>query len=216
MVHKFFPNLKSWHKGITLVELVVVVFIIALFSLIVISDFPKIQKQFALSRVTYKLAQDLRSTQDLGLSGVPIADQNGKMITVKGYGIYVDYESQPTKYVVYADVDGDQMYSLAPLYPFCDQVRQDANGTLATDCVIQIIDISKENSNLYIKKVADTNGNGIVPGTSINFRPPNPNINMEDDAHYSHAETNIILGLRSDNSAVRTVSVNSFGLIEVK
>jgi len=77
-------------KGITLVEILVVIFIIAALLTILVSDFPKIQRQFALSRATYKFAQDLRKAQDMALSGEEIKKPDGTIISVKGYGIYID------------------------------------------------------------------------------------------------------------------------------
>ena len=97
-------------KGITLVEIIVAVFIIVIFSVMLISNFPKIQDEFAISRAAYQLAQDLRKTQDLGLSGVPLSDASGNLIVdingapmpVRGYGIYILSNSQ--QYIIYADV----------------------------------------------------------------------------------------------------------------
>ena len=69
--------MKKFERGITLVEVVVVIFIVALFTIILISDFPKMLRQLALSRVSYNFAQDLRKAQDLGLSGIALKDKNG-------------------------------------------------------------------------------------------------------------------------------------------
>jgi type II secretory pathway pseudopilin PulG len=102
MVLKPVKNINS--AGITLVEIIVVIFIIALFSAIVIADFPTIQKHFALSRASYQLAQDLRKIQDLGLSGVQTKDMIGNTISVQGYGIYINTSQSREQYVMYADV----------------------------------------------------------------------------------------------------------------
>ena len=230
MIKNLKLKIKNSSAGITLVELVVVIFIIGLFSVILISDFPKIERQFALSRVTYKLAQDLRRAQDLGLSGVPTADINGDTIAVKGYGLYVNYGDSNTKYVIYADVPGapdvngvrnsDQKYSGDLSYPLCEKVDPAINGTLISDCVVSLVDISKENPSLYIKGVTTTSGDTTVSttgGVSINFRPPNPNTSISDESNVPlHSSVSIIFGLKTDNAAARMVSANTFGLIEVK
>jgi len=216
-------------RGITLVELVVVIFIIALFSTILVANFPEIQRQFALSRATYRLAQDLRTAQGLGLSGVPITDKNGTAILAKGYGIYINLSNSATKYVIYADVPGaavngvrtsDQKYSGDLSYPLCVNVNQlPPIGALATDCVISVVDISKvENPSLYIKGITDCTQSGCVAdsggGVSINFNPPNPTTSMTGSGG-TYSAVNLTLGLRTSSSSGRTISVNTFGLIDI-
>ncbi|MCX6722403.1 MAG: prepilin-type N-terminal cleavage/methylation domain-containing protein [Candidatus Staskawiczbacteria bacterium] len=88
MVFKLFQNIKKADRGTTLVELIVVVFIIALFSLITVSNFPQIQKQYALSAAAYSLAQDIRAAEDMGLSGAQTLSSDGQIISVKGYGFF--------------------------------------------------------------------------------------------------------------------------------
>lgn len=217
---KFFQNLKNLKEGITLIELVFVISAIVLFSMIIVSDFPKVQRQFALSRVSYKLAQDLRRVQNLGLSGVPTYDSNKDTIAVKGYGVYFNTSTQPTQYVIYADVadaDGvyDQKYSGGPTYPFCNTINQKLNGTLTSDCVIEIIDISKENSSLTIKSI-NAPSNTFTSNISTNFSPPSPTTSIESDAKNTYSEAGIVLGFAHDNSLTRTVWINNSGLIRVQ
>jgi len=205
MVLKFFPNIKNLNKGITLIELVVVIFIIALFSLIVISDFPKIQKQYALSSVTYKLAQDLRRTQDLSLSGVSINDANGNAIKIKGYGIYIP--SVPTtQYIIYADVNNSQTYD-SDQYLYCAS-PQYAETNKTADCIIDIIDVAKQNSSLHISEIDNINSNY----TSINFSPPGPTTTI-DKIILDKSPITISL---SNGLTTRTVQVNTSGLINVQ
>lgn len=204
MVFKFFPNIKYSDKGITLVEIVVVIFIIVMFSMIVVADFPKIQRQSALSRVTYKLAQDFRKTQDLGLSGVQINDKYGNLIKAQGYGIYINFNEPITQYIIYADVDRSQTYNANQS---CDFPERDPY----IDCAIETIDISKENSRLYIEPVKHISGTL----TSINFMPPGPTVNIQNiTSGYSDIE--IVLGITSDSSLKRIVLVNKAGLINVQ
>ena len=196
---------KNSHKGVTLVEIIVVIFVITLFSAILISDFPKVQRQFALSRVTYKLAQDLRKTEDLGLSGVPLTDRNKQPMKTKGYGIYIDLQ-YPKQYIIYADVAdingiNDFEYTGSAQDPlYCSQV----DGTLLSDCAIEVINIAAENPSLEIIN----NGYASV---SINFNPPNPTTTITAPG-FSGSTIGIIL---SNGSLTRTVQVNTSGLINV-
>ena len=212
MIKNYKLQIINIEKGITIVEIAVVIFIVALLSVILISDFPKIQRQMALSRVTYKLAQDLRKTQDFGLSGVQVNDAAGNPVKAKGYGIYIDLISSTKKYVMYADVadisgNSDQKYSNGSSYPLCSG---QTNPT--SDCAVEVIDISQQNPNLYIKQIS-INGS-TSNSTSINFSPPNPTVNIENLS--SGNSVGIILGLSADSSAIRTVWVNKAGLINVQ
>lgn len=203
MVFKFFPDIKDSEKGITLIELVVVIFVIVLFSVFLISDFPKIIRQYALSRTAYKLAQDLRRAEDMGLSGVHVLDINNDPISVKGYGIYLDINTNDSQYIVYADVDDSHTYA--------------GDGTLCSnevdgeeDCVVEAVNIKNNNPDLYIKQIRNISG-GL---TSINFRPPAPIVDIYNRMPNS-SEVGIVLGLSSDSSSERTVCANSSGLISV-
>ena len=213
MVPKSFPNMKSLKGGITLIEIVVVIFIIALFSTILIVNFPEIQRRMALSRSTYKLAQDLRRTMDLSLSGVPLKDINGSAIAVKGYGIYINM-SNNTQYVIYADVDSSHTYNRIGEDLFCTsqgyaEVQGDVSTRDTTDCVIETINLTKENPSLYINRIDNINSNN----TSINFSPPNPVINITN--HSNNTEIGIVLGIIGVTTE-RTVSINTSGAINVQ
>jgi type II secretory pathway pseudopilin PulG len=205
-----FKKLKNSGRGITLVEVLVVIFIIALFSAILVSDFPRIKRQFALSRATYKLSQDLRRAEDLGLSGVKIIGYGGQEINAKGYGVYIDSATGNNKeYIIYAD-RGD--------IPDAQYDRYNPNSSLScseqtdpqSDCIIEIVEINKLEPGVVIKGI----NNATDVWTSINFSPPNPTVTIINlDPSYSGVS--IIVGLDSD-SATKSVYVNTSGLIEIK
>ncbi len=215
MISNFKFQISNSQKGITLIELIVVMFLIVVFSMIVISDFPKIMRQHALSRATYKLAQDLRKTEDMGLSGVTIYDNNKDIILAKGYGVYFNM-AQQKQYIIYADVPGepdengvrtsDQKYTGTGI--ICSDVKQDEldNEILTEDCVLEVIDISKENSSLFIENI------GGYASVSINFVPPNPDVTIITD-ETSSPEISISL---SNGLSIREVLVNKAGLINVQ
>jgi hypothetical protein len=209
-MHKFFSNIKNYNKGITIIEIIVVIFIVTLFSVILISNFPKILRQFALSRVTYKLSQDLRKTQDLGLSGVVTNDGETTarpIITLKGYGVYINATQPATQYIIYADLDNSKTYNPASAIKCSDEPVNNPTS----DCIIETIDVSIENPSLYIKSLSNVTGNI----TSINFTPPDPIININNIV-YGNSKIGITIGLTSDPSASRTVWINTSGLIEVQ
>jgi len=225
MVFKFFKNLKKYSKGVTLIEIMVVLFLIALFGSMVIVNFPNIERQSALSRSTYKLAQDLRKVQDMGLSGLKTTYNDGTTVRASGYGIYVDLYSAVNnkipanqQYTIYADScppsappsAPDHKYNLLGSYDaYCNY---DSNADNGGDHIIDTINVDPDNSGVYIQGFKySIDGNH----TSINFSPPNPDINIENlDSHYNAVE--IVLGLKSDPGTTRSVTVNKSGLIDVQ
>jgi type II secretory pathway pseudopilin PulG len=216
MVSKFFKNLKisNSEAGITLIEIVVVLVIIVLFTSIIIVNFPEIQRQLALSKASYQLAQDLRKAEDLGLSGsgIQIKDAYGDQIPVKGFGVYIDPTT--TQYIIYADVADvggsiDQKYCDGDICLPCDQADQ-RFSRLKKDCIIDTIDLTKINPSLQIRNILGNNG----LATSINFTPPGPTVNINPPAVGS--EVMITLGLKNEPSSTKTVKVNTAGLISVQ
>jgi len=218
MVFKFISNLKNSENGTTLIEIAVVLFIIALFFTIMIIGLPEIERRFALSRSTYRLAQDLRKARDLSISGVKIKDNEDNEAIPQGYGVYIDRDRDLINYVIYADVSGvDQMYTASDPYNYCNEAQ------IGPDCVIDIVDVSKENPSLYIKRLTVTAigiGGEITASdnntVSINFLPPNPDVRIVDP--FSGEDFNsieIVLGI-DGSSNERIVFINKAGLINIQ
>jgi prepilin-type N-terminal cleavage/methylation domain-containing protein len=211
---------KFKERGVTLVELIVVIVMIGLFASILIANFPRILKQFALSRATYKLAQDFRRMEDLGLSGVLITDQPAEgqpsnEIRADAYGIYLNINPiSDTKYILYADRDGGFDFDTnSP--QFCWQ-----NINQSADCILEVIDLTDRNNNgnqdLYIKDIENVSvEEGFQKVSSISFAPPNPNVGITG-LDLGKKEVGIVLGLRSEPLLTRTVRVSTSGLIKVE
>lgn len=207
-------------KGVTLVEIVVVAFIIGLFSVIMISDFPRIQRQAALSRATYKLAQDLRKVEDMGLSGLQVTFNGGsQIIPAKGYGIYFDIACSPTKYIIYADVPDTHSFYNDKFDAMddnnnCSYTKYQQCAGLGSspkeDCIIDIIDISLENKSLSIGSFGNLPSGATK--ASIDFRPPIPSTII---ANLVLTQNPIDISLKNTDSLVRIVSVSQSGLISV-
>jgi len=196
---------KNFEKGATLIEIVVALVIIAIFSLIVINDFPKIKKQFALSRAAYKLSQDIRRAEDYGFSGVRIIGSGGAVVDADGYGLYVNKLINDRQYIIYADTDGngDKKFTEGTIVQ-CSQTIP-----AGSDCIIETINIEESDTDVYIKRIDSVND------LSINFTPPNPTVTITPGSN-PVAIIGIVLGLGSDNSLERIVYINSTGLVYVE
>ena len=201
--------MKNSSSGITLVEILVVVFIIGTFLMILVADFPKIQRQFALSRATYKFAQDLRRAQDMALSGVEIKKSGAAetIINAKGYGVYINLADSNKQYIIYADRDDSQTYSAQDKIN-CDDYDPVENE--GADCIIETVDLSKDAHGVIIKEINNTNNFNYI---SINFNPPNPTVSISGLEGGNRAW--IVFALESDPiNSTRNVFVWKSGLIE--
>lgn len=177
-------------RGITLVEIVVVIFLISMLLMVLFSNFPKIQRQFALSRAVHKFTQDARKAEDLALSGSAIVEG------AKGYGIYIQLNNNvATEYIIYADKDGNLQY---------EESEDDA---------IETVSLGEQGFGVQIASV-----DYIEPGsqgTSINFSPPNPAVEISNLEQNSN-RIGIVFNLKSEPENQRTVYIYTSGLIETK
>jgi len=221
-------NTKSWvypapllrfksGAGITLIEILVVISIMILLSGILIADFPKIKRQFAITRSVYKMSQDIRRAQDMGFSGEQLKDVNGNIVRVKGYGVYLNLDRLgPKKYIIYADMDGDYRYTITTEVGdiLCNDPGYSELKT-GTDCVIETIDFSQAEPGVSITNILNIVGadGEAKKEVDINFMPPNPTITITD---LVETRVHITFSLDSDSLISRTVFVNTAGLIEIQ
>lgn len=198
----FYFKKKKLEKGITIIEILIVVFIIALFSSILIADFPKIKRQFALTRAVHKMSQDLRRAQDMGFSGQQIEG-----IDVKGYGVYINLDNDRLgnkKYIIYADMDDNQQYT--EIVEVACGEQEESNK----DCVIEIVNLGETEAGVTIDRIENTIDFQTV---DINFRPPNPITTIT--GLLLHINRVQIIFTTKDGKE-RIVLVNTSGLIEIK
>lgn len=94
-------------NGFTLVELLIVIFIITLLSSTSFVYYRRAEKEFALLRSANKLAQDIRRVQEMAMS----AKECCGGIVPPGYGIYLKKGDE--NYLLYADTNpasGNEKY----------------------------------------------------------------------------------------------------------
>jgi len=179
--------MKTMNKAFTLVELVVVCFVVSLLTGIIFVDYGKNSKAFALERVAQRLAQDLRRTQEMSMVGLTgDADTNA-------YGVYFDKTGgNNDKYIIYRNNNANKPYdSVSP----ADTIKE----TITLEHGIKIFDIQDNSSS--------------IDNVSISFVPPDP-INYIESNPSGH-EAGIIVYVEDDPTQKREVKINSTGRIDV-
>lgn len=153
-------------KSFTLIELLIVTTIIGILSVITFPYYRSTSQKLALQRSANRLAQDIRRAQEMAMSarelpggGIP-----------DGYGIYIKAQTGYGIIYLYADTSAP-----AARYDSGDQI---------------IETIYKEEDDIYVEKeilvedilledvLGTYNNRGEV---SINFKPPDPVINLKDE-----------------------------------
>jgi prepilin-type N-terminal cleavage/methylation domain-containing protein len=138
--------------GFTLVELLVVLFIILLLSTLLLVNYRGGQKKYALSQASQQLISDLRKAQNMAMSGAEIYGQ------YCGYGLEIDQSNRPTSYRFYADKSTD-----------C----QTSNNQY--DSGDEILEIIKLPSRIRIQSTSPS-------PIDIFFKPPQPTTYINADA----------------------------------
>jgi len=192
MIKRFFKNnfnlfcsKLKFQKGLMLAELLIVIAISLLLTLAVVVNNKEGQKKVLLERGAHKLAQDIRVTQEMAISGRECPKCGGT--EPNGYGLY--FEPGSDEYTIYADMDGNEAY----------------NGP-SSDSPIEKIYLER---GIFIKSVDPASTE-----VSVHFLPPDPKIIINLDGGSSNLIT-IEIALTADPIKTKTITVNTVGLIEI-
>ena len=181
-------NRKINSAGFTLVELLVVTVIIVILTLVSVFSYQPFKGNIALQRAAAKLVQDIRRVEGMTMAAVPCSLCGGGF-PAGGYGVYIN-KSSPELYYIYADKNA----------PFG---RYDSG-----DVIIETINMT---GGVKISK--------FIPDStrySINFKPPDPLVEITDANGDYKKKVEIFIVLKTDLSKSKKVIVNNGGLIAVQ
>jgi len=207
---------NSKDKGFTLLEITVVVAVIALLSTIFLVNYRGGDKQYALLRASHKLAQDLRTVEEMALSSrkTPL-EKFGGTFPKGGYGIYVKISnltvndcpsySQGYCIILFADCDGEGDY--------------DYWGTGVHDCASAEFGSGNSVADEIIKELTLEDGVKItgLPDPSnpliITFLPPEPTLVIKNGGEVLESAF-IRLGYEGKTEG-KQININRLGQIEI-
>jgi len=179
-------------RGVTLIELIIIILIIGVISAVVIPNYRSGARQLALNRSVHKLAQDIRRTQEMAMSARDVLGS-----VPHGFGIVLDIDNvDPMIYdiFIYADLGGTEDYV------FAADTEIELAIALERGVFIESIEIPA----------------GVVNSAGINFRPPDPTVNIYSGPSSIEDRLEITLALEVDPSETRKVVVKRTGLIYVE
>ena len=178
--------LKRGKNGFTLIEILVVMVIIALFSIAVFANYQSGQKKYVLSQAIQMLVSDLRRAQNMAIAGVEISGICEEGSGYACYGFYADQEDD--FYVIFGDKNNNK--TLQP-----------------SDIIIETINLPEQ---VKIKSVS--NSFDATTKTNVFFEPPIPTVYINGDSDIGWAK--IVLELEG-TTLEQSVTVTTVGLIQV-
>lgn len=187
-------------KSFTIIEILVVSFIISLFSSLSIIYYRNVEKQFALQRSAYRLAQDIKRAQEMAMAAKECKtgmECEGRVPS--GYGIYIARDG--TDYILYADINPP---------PQGGNKRYDAENE-----IVETISLEK---GVKVSSILPASANPNAPNTpwiNINFSPPDPEITISLPAGTTTSVTTT-LSLVSNPLIQKKININIMGLVEIK
>lgn len=146
-------------NGFTLVEVLVVIFIIGLISSILIVNWRKNEGQYRLQRTAQLIVQGIRKAQNMGLtsSAIPNPSTGLKEIPKGGYVVLVSrLSAENTYYKIYADFND--------------------NENLDSGEEVEKVNLER---GIIIEHIRYQPSNGQSSSTNIIFTPPDPTVDLQ-------------------------------------
>jgi len=194
-------------KGFTLVEILVVIFIIVLMSGIIFANYRQTGLQFALQRSVNKLALDIRRAEEMAMS----AKEFEGTIPKGGYGMYINLNAPFNEgYIIFADCDGDFHYDENGGAPDC------ASATPANPYPEKVEQIYFERG-VTVCKLCTAGADQL----HLVYTPPDPKVTITEvkegvESQPNYMEIGLKITLPNGEEKNKWISVNSAGLIWIK
>lgn len=175
-------------KGITVVELMVSIVIMALLAAAVFVNWRPAEETFSLIRSAHQLAGDIRRVQQLSISTRIFACEDIDA-NYSGYGLHLN-TTDPGQYLVFENCGST------------DRIYAELND--------ELLETQRLEEGVRVQSIEVGSS---VSSVSVLFIPPDPKVYINDQD--SGVEAVITLELISDVSQTREIKINTGGRIEI-
>jgi len=177
-------------SGFTLIELIVSIGVISLVTGIFLANYSSANRRSDLTMTTQKMISDIHMAQNYSLGLTHYGSKDSINVPLGGWGIHFDLSNSNQQYVIFADDDGDKIYS----------------GSTEAD-VAKGADIITLPQNIVIDSISVGNK------ADITWLPPDP-ITTITGPLATYPQVDIVLKDKNTNTT-KTVRLNFLGLAEV-
>jgi Tfp pilus assembly protein FimT len=179
------------NSGFTLLEVTISLFIITLMIALFLANYDTGNRTNDLAGAAQKLASDIRIAQNKSLGSVAY---NGSF-PIGGWGVHLTTTGSNTSYIVFADLNGNQVYDSSP-----------DEGAIAYGGQVNSLP-----ANIIVSSIVTTVS---TPSTlDITFLPPDPTTRIFDGTSTSSSATITLKQTTTGKTA--SLTVNVLGLIQV-
>lgn len=185
-------TLRVWHRGFTLLELLVIMSVMLAVSSLVLMRHKEFRANILLRSIAYEVALTIRQAQVYGLGIKEYQGISDPLLAFQiGYGAHFE-TATPTTFILFADLDDDRTY------------------VAASDNIIQLLTLTGGNTIVDLCAGAGVNvGCGRTTLDIVYERP-------EPDAYISASQGTATIRIQSPNNEERVVSASITGQILVQ
>lgn len=208
MNRKIQKNIKE--KGLTLIEMIVVVAIFAILTMIIVFNYGEFNSRTVVTNTAYEIALTAREAQTFGL-GVRGIESSGDIAFDRAYGIFVDLESDSApgdatkELILFADTEVDDN--------FCKSGS--SHCTCADDECIEKLELGY---GLTISNAQLLNGGSCntQKQIAVSFKRPNPDAVIKNQEEQNAVEYDYaVLTIESPKGTKMYVVLSESGQISV-
>ena len=189
-----------------MIEMVVILAMLVLIAGIILPNFPRLTDRIRLQRSTRELALSLRRAQNMALAVRGVSDPNtGQRVVPPAFGVYLSRDSNPTSYVIFADIFPPAVYP-APSNRRYDPGQDIALETLTLERSVAIADLLVDGLSCQPQQCE----------LHIAFSVPEARLEIRTQGANPAGESAEIVLQNASGLMQRSVIVRTTGLIQVK
>ncbi len=205
---RLFSNLNNSEKktGFTIVEVLICTAILIVVLALVLASYPKFSETVNLRQAVQVLASDIRRAQIYGIS---VKENPIGSWVFPVYGLHFDFTDTSLgqkSYILFADMDGDNLYDVSPIDEKISQSTVSSPGYIFRICTNQ-----KTGATANCPNSCD----GSITGVNIIFKRPVPDIFLYPTGSINACE-DVELIVKSPKGAQNTVVLWKSGQIAVE